>query len=153
MKTLIVGLGNPILCDDGVGIQAASIIAARNCFPDVTVTETTRAGLDFIDLITGFDRVILIDAIVTDRGKPGDIYRLKLEDLQPTLHSAAPHDIDLSSAVMLGKKLGGAMPEEIVIYGIEVQDIYTFSETCTPEVSAAIPECVDRVFAELVKSN
>ena len=149
MKTLIVGLGNPILCDDGVGIQVAHELATRVGFPDVTITETSCSGLDFIDILTGYDKAIIIDAIITRKNSPGEILRLSIDDINTTLHSNSPHDISLGEAIKLGQRLGAVMPEEIVIYGIEVSNIDTFSETCTPIVEKAIPACVSRILKEL----
>ncbi len=149
MKTLIVGLGNPILGDDGVGIQVAHELATRVCFPDVTITETSRSGLDFVDILTGYDKAIIVDAIITRNNSPGEIFRLSIDDINTTLHSTSLHDISLGEALQLGQRLGAVMPEEIVIYGIEVSNIDTFSETCTPAVEKAIPECVSRILKEL----
>jgi hydrogenase maturation protease len=149
MKTLVVGLGNPILCDDGVGNRVAQELAARDHFPDVTILETSGSGLHFLDIVTGYDRAIIIDAIITSKGPPGQIRRLSLEDIDSTLHSTSPHDISLSEVLKLGKQMGARMPENIVIFGIEVTNIDTFSEICTPEVEKSIPECVERVMKEL----
>jgi hydrogenase maturation protease len=149
VKTLVVGLGNPILCDDGVGNQTAMALAGRIDRSDITVIETSRAGMDFIDMATGYDKVIIIDAIITGKAKPGQVYRLDPESLDATLHTSALHDITLSSAIKLAKKLTAKMPEDIVIYGVEVQDIETFSESCTPEVRAAIPVCMEQILREL----
>lgn len=151
MKTLVIGLGNPILCDDGIGNRVARVLSNRCQLPDVTITETSQAGLDFIDLVIGYDKIIIIDAIITGHNKPGNIMRLTPQSLYTTLHSSSLHDINLSSAIELGRKLQAPMPEEISIFAIEVQDIDTFGEYCTPEVEAAIPRCVERVLAELGK--
>jgi hydrogenase maturation protease len=149
MKTLIVGLGNPILGDDGVGIRVAHELAARVCLRDVTITETSCSGLELVDILPGYDKVIIVDAIITRSNSPGEIYRLSNGNISATLHSTSLHDISLGEALELGKRLGAVMPEEIVIYGIEVNNIDTFSETCTPEVEKAIPECVSRILKEL----
>lgn len=149
MKTLVVGFGNPILCDDGVGNRVASELSKQLHRPDVTVIETSSAGLDFIDMLAGYDRAIIIDAIITARGKVGEIHRLPPSALNSTLHSTSLHDISLGSAIEIGKRLGNKMPEQIIIYGIEVQNVDTFSETCTAEVESAIPECIRKILREL----
>jgi hydrogenase maturation protease len=149
MKTLVVGLGNSILCDDGVGIRVACEIATRIPTPDVDVIDTSTAGLDFIDMLADYDRAIIIDAINTHSGKPGEIYRLGTGVLNDTMHATSPHDINFASALELGKQLGLKMPSEIVVYAIEVADVITFSEICTPAVERAIPECVGRVLKDL----
>lgn len=76
MKTLILGLGNPILSDDGVGLGVAEELEGRLDQQEVTVVETSMAGLSLRDLLIAYDRVIIIDAIQTVGGKAGQIYRL-----------------------------------------------------------------------------
>ncbi|MCX6003523.1 MAG: hydrogenase maturation protease, partial [Chloroflexi bacterium] len=102
-----------------------------------------------IDMLADYDRAIIIDAINTHSGKPGEIYRLGTGVLNDTMHATSPHDINFASALELGKQLGLKMPSEIVVYAIEVADVITFSEICTPAVESAIPECVERVLKDL----
>ena len=59
------------------------------------------------------------------------------------------HDIEFATALELGKKLGLALPQEIIIFAIEAADVTTFGEECTPEVRRAIPVCVKMVVREL----
>jgi hydrogenase maturation protease len=149
VKTLVIGFGNPILCDDGVGNHVARTLAGRIKRSDTTIIETSSAGLDIVDLISGYDKVIIIDAIMTGKSKPGIIHRVSPSELNSTLHSVSLHDLSLGNAIELGKKLGVTMPGQIIIFGIEVQNIDTFSETCTVEVESAIPGCIDLILKEL----
>jgi hydrogenase maturation protease len=93
--------------------------------------------------------VIIIDAIQTREGKPGQVHRLSLQDLATPHYLSATHDIDLATALELGTRLGLALPEEVIIFAIEIADITTFSEECTLEVEGAIPEVVELVLQEL----
>jgi hydrogenase maturation protease len=150
MKTLILGLGNPILSDDGVGNRVAQVLEdklARQ--PDVTVTETSLSGLSLIDLLAGYDKAIIVDAIQTAAGKTGQLYRLSPDAFNNTRHVSSPHDVNFATALELGNKLGIAMPKQIVIYAIEVDDVSTFGEEFTPGVKQAIPKCVERIIKEL----
>jgi hydrogenase maturation protease len=150
MKTLVLGLGNPILSDDGVGIKVAHEVANQFNSPQVTVAETSEAGLSLLDSIVGYDKVIIIDAIQTKKGQAGQIYRMKSEDFSFAKRFSSPHQINLVTALELGKMLGLAMPQKITIFAIEAKDIASFSEKCTPEVERAIPEAVKMVLQELV---
>ena len=152
MKTLILGLGNPILSDDGVGIRVAEELKDRLNQPEVTVMEVSVAGLDFLDLLAGYDRAFIIDAIQTREGKAGQIYRLEPEAFDATRHTTTPHNVSFTTALELGNRLGLALPQQIVIFAIEVEDVSSFSEECTPEVMAAIPTCVRMVIQELSKA-
>ena len=149
MKTLVLGVGNPILSDDGVGLRVAKELKGRLDQPEVTIMETSIVGLSLLDLLTGYDRVIIIDAIQTVGGEVGQIYRLDPETLHATRHTASPHDVNFATALELSKRLGMALPQRIVIFAIEVADASTFSEECTPEVRKAIPVCAEMIIQEL----
>jgi hydrogenase maturation protease len=149
MKTLVLGLGNPILSDDGVGIKVAREVADQLNNPQVTVAETSAAGLSLLDSIVGYDKVIIIDAIQTEKGRAGQIYRMGPEDFSLTKHFSSPHQINLATALELGKMLNLAMPQKITVFAVEAKDITSFSEKCTPKVEQAIPEVVKMVLQEL----
>ena len=149
MKTLVLGLGNPILSDDAVGIRIAHEVGKNLNDPQVTVAETSAAGLNLLDSIVNYDEVIIIDAVQTEKGQAGQIYRMELEDFSLTKHFSSPHQINLITALELGKMLNLAMPRKITIFAVEAKDITTFSEKCTPEVEQAIPKLVNMVLQEL----
>ncbi len=149
MKTLVLGLGNPICGDDGIGLQVARSLEGRLKQQGVTVMEASAAGLDIFDLLTGYERVIIVDAIQTRGGKVGQVYRLEPGIFAATQHTTTPHDINLATALELGKRLGLTLPQEIVIFAIEVADVTTFNEGCTTSVEQVIPVATDMVLREL----
>jgi len=153
MRTLVLGLGNPILTDDGVGLQVAKELEGRIDRREVTVMETSLAGLDLLDLLAGYDRAIIIDAIQTVGGKAGQIYRLKPEAFNATRHAATPHDINFATALELGNQLNLPLPRQIDIFAIEVVDTSTFSEECTPEVAKAAVACAEMIIQELKEDS
>jgi hydrogenase maturation protease len=116
----------------------------------VTVVETSAAGLSLLDSIIGYDKVIIIDAIQTEKGEAGQIYRMGTADFSLTKHFSSPHQINLATALELGKMLNLAMPQEIVVFAVEAEDITSFSEKCTPKLEKAIPGVVKMVMEELV---
>jgi hydrogenase maturation protease len=140
-RTLILGVGNPVLCDDGVGIQVAQRLDQQQLPDELTVAQAGTCGLGVLDLVAGFDRLIIVDAIDIDE-EPGTVLRLSLDDLDrgPPVHFAAPHDVDLLTALEAGRRLEIEMPSEVWIVAIQAQDISTFSERCTPAVADAIDE-------------
>jgi hydrogenase maturation protease len=149
MKTLVLGLGNPILSDDGAGIRVAQDVREKLNDPQITVSETSAAGLSLLDSIVGYDKVIIIDAVQTEKGQAGQIYHMEPEDFSLTKHFTSPHQINLVTALELGKMLDLAMPQKITIFAVEAKDITTFSEKCTTAVEQAIPEVVNMVLQEL----
>ena len=157
MKTLIIGLGNPILTDDGVGVIAARQVNVRLAGdPYTEVTELSVGGLRLMEAMIGYERVILIDALDAGDGKIGAIHRLTLNDLEeisPTQHSASPHDASLATAIAIGRQMGYTLPQEIIIYTVEVENTSDFGETLTPAVARAMPDLVEWVLAEVGKSQ
>jgi len=151
LKTLILGLGNPILSDDGVGIKVAQQIREEIKDPQITVAESSEAGLNLLDSIIGYEQVIIIDAIQTKGGKAGQVYRLEPENFSFARHLSSSHQVNLISALELGKMLNLAMPQRTTILAVEAKDVINFSEKCTPEVERAIPEVVKMVLCELNK--
>jgi hydrogenase maturation protease len=158
LKTLVVGLGNPILTDDGVGIHVVRAVASRvagssgsSSNGDLSFVEASVGGLRLLDLLNGYGRVILVDAIQTREGKPGDVYRLHAGNLHGSRHSGSTHDLTLSGALELGRRLGMELPSDsdVVILAVEVEDVLTFGEACTPQVEAAIPAVVEKVLLEI----
>ena len=146
MKTLVLGLGNTILSDDGVGIHVARLIKEK--LPDVDVIEASAAGFRVVDEIIGYDKLILIDSIRTKNGQPGNYYKFGIEEFKSTLHHSSPHDMDMFSALELMKKHAADLPKEIIIYAIEIEDIFTFSEQCTEKVAELIPEITSIIIKE-----
>jgi hydrogenase maturation protease len=149
VKTLILGLGNPILSDDGAGCLVATALKDRLKEPEIDVLEASVAGLDLLELLSGYDRAIIIDAIQTGEGTPGQIYQLEPDILSDTRHSGTPHDVNLATALELGRKLSLPLPQQIIIFAIETKDVTSFGEKCSPEVTKAIPACADMILQEL----
>jgi hydrogenase maturation protease len=150
-KTLVLGMGNTILCDDGIGIYVTRKVAECFSSEDVDFTEASVGGMRLLDVIAGYERIIMVDAIQSRDGKPGDIHRLHPDHIRASLHAGSTHDLTLPGALALGRAMGMTLPadEDFVIIAIEVADVLTFAEECTPTVEAAIPEAVEAVLAEL----
>jgi len=146
MKTLILGLGNPLITDDSVGLRVARELKPRlDRRPDVEVDEDYWGGLRLMERMVGYDRAVVVDAICTG-APPGTIHRLRPTDM-PTQKSASAHDVNLPTALAFGRQGGLLLPadDQIVLVGIEAADVLTFAEQCTPEVEAAIPRAVGDV--------
>jgi hydrogenase maturation protease len=145
--TLFLGLGNTLLSDDGVGIYVVREIKKRNQNPNIIVKETNIGGLELLDHIAGFKKVIIIDGMLTANHKVGALFKVNPEDLKGG-SAMSRHQVGFYEALELGKQLKMNLPEEIVIYGIEVKDVYTFRESCTPEVKTSISNIVKKILKE-----
>ncbi len=149
MKTLVLGLGNPVLTDDGVGFVVVEEVRKRLPTADVTVSQASVGGLSLLELVVGYDRVVIIDAIRTAAGKPGEIHHLSPDDFRGSIRAASTHDVDLATALELGRQLGMEIPGEMVILAIEAADVESFGEELTPSVAAAVPQAVELVLEQL----
>jgi hydrogenase maturation protease len=153
-RTLIIGLGNPILRDDAVGLHVARRVReALGDRPEVEVIEESVGGLRLMERMVGFDRAVLIDAICSSR-TPGTVLTVDPRDMR-TQHSASSHDVNLPTALALGRRTGARLPadDQIQIIAIEASDVETFGEDMTEAVAAAVPRAVERVLAVLAQER
>jgi len=161
MRTLVLGVGNPILTDDSVGIRVARELARKldsqldsPTDAGVEVQELYNGGLGLMESLQGYKRAILVDAMVTG-SSPGTVREMDAMnsgEFDHTRNLASSHDTGLREALEAGRILGLDLPGEIIIIGIEAQDVESFSETLTPAVEKAVPEVIDRVM-ELLNMN
>jgi hydrogenase maturation protease len=149
-KPLILGVGNLLLSDDGVGVHVIKRLNEEDV--DADLLDVGMGGFDILERILGYRKVIIIDSIITG-GEPGTIYHLTPEDLSNYPALSHTHSVDLPTSLKLGQQLmADEMPDEIIIYAIEAEDITTFNENCTPKVKAAIPKVVKQIKNDLKSS-
>jgi hydrogenase maturation protease len=145
-KILVIGLGNPLVSDDSVGLRVVAelktLLADRD---DVDVTEDYWGGLRLMERMIGYDRAVVIDATYT--GAPaGTIHHLATDSIA-TQKSASAHDVNLPTALAFGRRAGAHLPadQDVRLIGIEAEDLINFNDQCTPAVAAAIPRAVQEV--------
>lgn len=147
MRTIVVGLGNPVLTDDAVGIHAARLLRQR-VGEGVTVAEAYAGGLRLMEALVGYDRAFIVDAMWTGAHPPGTVREFGPETgCTRNVHSS--HDGGLDGAIALGRMLGLDLPRDIRLVGVEALDVTTFGEELTDEVAAALPEVVACVLGGL----
>lgn len=148
VKILVIGLGNPILGDDGVGWRVAeALLNHPDLPPNVEIDFLAVGGITLMERLVGYERVILIDAIVTHQYPIGSVVCFDLKDLPyPDIgHMGSAHDTTLPKALQLGTQLGAILPNEISIIAVESQNVFDFSEELTPPVEAAVQKAVQMV--------
>ncbi len=153
----LIGLGNPILRDDAIGIRLVRAVAARvgprqglEIVPEVSV-----GGLELLDVLVGCERAFLCDSIKTKPTRPGALHIFDAVALRETRNLRGIHDCNFATALALGRKLGMTLPEDeaIRIYGIEIEDGATFSETMSPSLERALPRLATLVAADLLSQT
>ncbi|MGQ9571695.1 MAG: hydrogenase maturation protease [Dehalococcoidia bacterium] len=148
MRTLILGLGNPILSDDAAGLQAARQLYGLIGGKDVDLVEAAVAGMQTVQLLSGYDRAIIID-VVPDEARVGEVWRLDTADLESVSPGSSSHSIGLGQALRLARLMGLPVPGQILIYAIAAADTTTFGESLTPQLAKALPAIVRRIAADL----
>lgn len=146
--TLLIGLGNPILGDDGVGFYIVETLEPHLNTEQVAVIKASVGGFRLMKTLAGYRRAILVDAVQLG-GEPGQIYRFTPDQFRGSLRAASPHDAGLPEALELGERLGMEMPVEVIILGVEATQTTEFSEELSPAVAAAIPQAAAIIVRKL----
>ena len=140
MKTLVLGLGNPILGDDGVGWRVAQAVARRVNAGTVEVDCHAGGGLSLMERLVGYKRAILIDAANLHQAPTGSVHAFPLADLANPFagHLGSAHETSLATPLQVGRSLGSPLPDQVMVVAIESPNVYDFSDSLTAPVAAAI---------------
>lgn len=148
-RTLVLGLGNDLLGDDAIGLRVARALADRlTNYPHIAVKESDEMGLSLLDLVVGFEALVVVDAIQTIQAHPGAIQRLTGGELNLTA-PVSPHFFGVGEMIALGRELGLAVPSQVRIFAIEIRPAYCVTTTMTAELQAALPRIVTEVMGAL----
>ncbi len=143
LKTLIIGIGNPLCSDDITGIKAANMLYKRvKDIANVSFYEAVGRRFDLLVTIIDYEKVIIIDSIQTQNGKIGQLYQIDYQNL-PTTINPYFHSMGIFDQIKVGREMNLFLPDKISIYGIEVRDPFTFGEHLTEGLEEAIVEAVD----------
>jgi hydrogenase maturation protease len=153
IKTLLLGMGNPYLSDDAVGIRLVRDFSRKlgSVLNLEVIDECSVGGLNLLDLLEGFERLIVVDSIKTHNGIPGRWYQFTAESLRETMNLGNIHDANFATALELGRRMGLSIPpeKETHIFAIEILDNLTFSERLTDDLERAYPTYSEEIFCEL----
>jgi hydrogenase maturation protease len=147
VKVLVLGMGNPILSDDGVGIVIANALEGKVI--GAHVATSAMIGLDLLDAMSGYDKVYLIDAMCTRDGKIGEVKKISREGGVGTMHLFTSHGINFFELMELGKRCGLNMPEIGAVYGIEIGDNVCFGSSLTMELQGKIAPIMDIILGDI----
>ena len=153
MKTLLIGLGNPILGDDGVGWKVVESVK-KDIDPEsqVSVTCLSQGGISLMEHMIGYQRAILVDAFISEENA-GSVFAYRLEEIPnySAFHVSSAHDMTLQNAIELGRWMGAPLPSEITVVGIATRRIVDFGEELSTPVEQAIPRAMEIVLVFLRK--
>jgi hydrogenase maturation protease len=145
-RVLVLGIGNPLRRDDGIGLHVVRRLRKEGLPPGVGVAELSGGWTALLDRLGGCDRLIVVDA--ADVGLPaGSVVELDPAAIRSGAKSslAGGHFLDLGETLALAETVGLPRPSSVRVVGIQVADTSTFSEECSPPVAAAIGEACTRV--------
>jgi len=149
-KRMILGIGNDILMDDGIGPKAVKTLEKKYPLPGVEYHTTTLGGLDVLEFINGYDWVIFIDAIKTKGGIPGSVYEYSTEDFKETLHLTNLHDISFLTAIKLGKQLDMKVPKSLHIFAVEIIEDQVFGDEFTPPLQKRYNQIIEEIHTKIL---
>lgn len=145
MRTLVLGMGNPILSDDGVGIRVAHRLQGRIIGVDVIATPII--GLNLLDIVDGYSTLFVIDAFIADPEDEGKLRKSSLGD--GSLHLFSSHGLDFHQLLLLGKQLGYRVPEVAGIYGIGISGESPFGLELSFQLARETHSIVDRIIDDI----
>ncbi len=151
-ETLVVGLGNPLMGDDGAGLAALERLRTEyEVPPEVQLIDGGTWGMNLLPVLEGASSIIFLDAIRIG-AEPGTVIELEQEELpRMLLHKMSPHQIDLREVLALAM-LRGNLPEHLAAIGVEPEYVEMTLEISQP-VQEAIGEMVTRTVARLAAAG
>ena len=155
-RTVVLGLGNPVLSDDGVGLAVAAEIKrllAEAPVRGVDVLASTRAGFELIDILRGYACAIIVDCIVLPDPQPGRVCRLTLDEVSGCARLVNAHEMSVGTTFRLAEQMGIPMPAEVGIIAVEAGDTSTIAEGLTPAVQATVGPLAREIYDRLKQSE
>ncbi len=150
-KIKVLGCGNTLMGDDGVGIRVIERLQEMKLPENVEVIDAGVGGLSILSWIEDADKAVIVDAVQTGNEPPGTVYEFTDKELPPSnMFMLSLHDLNLVDTINMGRVVQ-KMPDEIVIIGVEVKRVAEFTKGLTPEVEAALPEVIGLVLKEINK--
>lgn len=147
-RKLVVGIGNLLLKDEGVGVHVIRALEKRSLPPDVELIDGGTAGADLLPYLSGAEKIIIVDALRAG-GEPGAVYCLTPEDCEPQAEGAGFSLHDLGVLVVLKDlELLEGRKTPVLIIGVEPKEL-DWGMELTPEVAASLPKVIELVEKEI----
>ncbi|MBN2399957.1 MAG: hydrogenase maturation protease [Candidatus Aminicenantes bacterium] len=152
-RILLLGMGNPILCDDAIGIRLAGYFKDRlQQFADLDIIDDcSLGGFNLLDILKGYSRLIVIDSIRSGGAEPGLWHYFTADRLRETMNLNCVHDANFATALELGRRLGMHLPadRDIHIFAVEILDNRTFSERMSDSLENRFQPLAEEIFTHV----
>ena len=152
-KIIVLGLGNPLLSDDSVGLYIIDLLKNKysQICSSVVFKKNYSGGIDLLYDLAGFEKAIIIDSICTGETTPGSCHEFNVENLNLNSQTGLidSHGMNFRTVLEFGEKCGYTMPKEITIYGIEGNEFVQFSEKPTSVVLNGLKSSVETIEKKL----
>jgi hydrogenase maturation protease len=157
-RICVIGLGNEFISDDGAGIHVVRLVQkqlelSRHGLCGIEIKELSVGGFQLLDHMSGYGKCIIVDAVVSGIHPPGTIYRFIQTPASSPIRLRSSHQVDLPQVIGLATMLGSPIPQTITVFGIEADNVTTFSTRCTEAVERALPELSKMVCLLLSSEN
>jgi hydrogenase maturation protease len=149
MKILVLGMGNPILTDDGVGLILAERLQKRIKGAEIAVN--AMIGLGLLDQIIGYDKIFIIDAMTSSNGNIGEMRIISETNGYGSLHLFSSHGLNIFDLMELGKRCGYHVPDLAAVYGIEIGTEVAFGMRLTPTLHEHIDNLEEAIINDMLK--
>lgn len=146
---LLLGVGNPLMHDDGIGPRVVELLASGYDFPeDVEILDAGTMSLAILSLLAGRDHLIVVDAVRATGHAAGAVMRLSPDQLAPSQVHHTMHDVALADVLQAADIIGSA-PSTVAVVAVQIQDVEEWSEALSPAVEASVPIAAAAVIDEL----
>jgi hydrogenase maturation protease len=142
---LILGIGNILLRDEGVGVHAVRLLAEQALPPGIDILDGGTSGADLVDHLDGRTKVVVIDAALGD-GAPGTVYRCEGDELIEQTSALSLHEFGLVESLRLAKQLG-CSPGRVIVLGIQPATMEVGMDL-SPTIAAVLPSVLQLALEE-----
>lgn len=149
---LVLGIGNEVLKDDGIGPKLVKKLQNFMPLPDIDYAISAVGGMEIIEIMKGYEEVVIIDGIMTGEHVPGTVLYMSYPYHRKTLHLSNYHDISFEISVELAKQLNIPFPERISIIAVEIVEDREFGENLTSKLQEKYSEIFSSV-ASTIQEN
>jgi len=150
MRILVLGLGNDLHGDDGVGLQAVRLLGrawSAGAKPAATTAEVDFeecfvSGAALLEVLHGYDAVLIVDTIFKEKPVVGRVRILEATDIRD-VPGPSPHYISVPQTLALGRRLGLKMPATVKVVAVEAAGMLQLKEGLSEEMKARLPAILD----------